>query len=153
MDGLTIYLKYSKMSEDDDLSHDGPTLRQALEMASRIIDLGAAVLPQPLLQPEDEPPLGKSREGLAPVHNSKDTPPTRYASVLRREFNAVVVEHHMKWAPLCVSEPGPFDDETPSTRLGRYDFHHADAIVDWAIANDMKVKGHVLCWHGMYVCA
>jgi endo-1,4-beta-xylanase len=31
--------------------------------------------------------------------------------------------------------------------LGRYDFHHADAIVDWALENSMKVKGHVLCWH------
>jgi endo-1,4-beta-xylanase len=45
-----------------------------------------------------------------------------------------------------VSQPGPLL-EKPSDRLGRYDFHHSDAIVDWALKHDMKVKGHVLVWH------
>lgn len=31
--------------------------------------------------------------------------------------------------------------------MGRYDFHHADSIVDWAVKHKMKVKGHVLAWH------
>ena len=103
---------------DEDMSYDGPTLRQALEMASRSIDLGAAVLPRPLFEPDDnveaETPLsegpeesvvsGKSREGTAPVISAKaDRKPTTYATVLRTEFNAIVVEHHLKWAPLCVS--------------------------------------------------
>ncbi|KAG7352188.1 xylanase [Nitzschia inconspicua] len=72
--------------------------------------------------------------------------PTRYARTLRHEFNAVVVEHHLKWAPLCVETniAGPAQEPR---RLGRYDFHHADAIVDWAIKHNMKVKGHVLVWH------
>jgi endo-1,4-beta-xylanase len=46
-----------------------------------------------------------------------------------------------------VSQPGPLFDEKPSDRLGRYDFYHADAIVDWAVQHNMKVKGHVLVWH------
>jgi endo-1,4-beta-xylanase len=46
-----------------------------------------------------------------------------------------------------VSEPGPLREGSPSDRLGRYDFHHADAIVDWALQHNMKVKGHVLVWH------
>jgi endo-1,4-beta-xylanase len=46
-----------------------------------------------------------------------------------------------------VSQPGPLQDEKPSDRLGRYDFHHADSIVDWAIKHNIKVKGHVLVWH------
>jgi endo-1,4-beta-xylanase len=48
---------------------------------------------------------------------------------------------------LQVSEPGPLADGIPCDRLGKYDFHHADAIVDWAVKHHMKIKGHVLCWH------
>ncbi|MGK3747315.1 MAG: hypothetical protein ACI90V_014179 [Bacillariaceae sp.] len=94
----------------------------------------------------DEP-----REGRAPERYSTSPKiPTRYARTLRNEFNAVVIEHHLKWAPMCVelcaSEMDA--DGLPSRpRLGRYDFHHADAIVDWAIKHNMKVKGHVLVWH------
>jgi GH35 family endo-1,4-beta-xylanase len=60
--------------------------------------------------------------------------------------NAVVVEHHLKWAPLCVAEPGPLPDAQPSERLGRYDFYYSDLIVDWAVERNMHVKGHVLVW-------
>jgi endo-1,4-beta-xylanase len=81
------------------------------------------------------------REAGAPdVYDVSPKIPTRYARTLRNEFNAVVVEHHLKWSPLCCENP-------VSTRLGRYDFHHADAIVDWAVKHNMKVKGHVLVWH------
>jgi len=31
--------------------------------------------------------------------------------------------------------------------VGKYDFHHADRLVDWALGHNMKVKGHVLVWH------
>ena len=72
---------------------------------------------------------------------------TRYARVLSTEFNSIVIEHHLKWAPLCHAEPGPLPDLSPTDRLGRYDFHSADLMVDWALARGMKVKGHVLCWH------
>ncbi|CAM9241385.1 unnamed protein product [Ectocarpus fasciculatus] len=59
-----------------------------------------------------------------------------YSAVLNREFNSVVVEHHMKWKPLLVG-----GDE------GVYDFRPCDKIVDWAIDKGMEVKGHTLCWH------
>mmetsp|Transcript_50169 Transcript_50169/g.121557 ORF Transcript_50169/g.121557 Transcript_50169/m.121557 type:complete len:494 (-) Transcript_50169:47-1528(-) len=93
-----------------------------------------------------------TREGRAPeYYDVSPRIPTRYAKTLRREFNAVVVEHHLKWAPLCVSDPGPgatlsFASQ-PITRLGMYDFHHVDSIVDWALKHGKKVKGHVLVWH------
>lgn len=106
-----------------DHEDDGLTLKQVIERSCRQIDLGAAVLPKPLREDSE------------------------YPLTLSREFNSVVVEHHLKWAPLCHHEPGPFPDETPSDRLGRYDFHHADQVVDWALSQGMKVKGHVLCWH------
>jgi len=173
---------------------DGNSLKEVLASAIKRIDIGAAVLPEPLfdldLDESDEHGLLKNasddktdysvkgfnthenilssnstdyntyknqvkyakkprdREGRAPVNSSvTHIMSTTYARTLRNEFNAIVVEHHLKWAPLCVSEPGPYDDGTPSLRLGRYDFHHADAIVDWAVKHNMKVKGHVLVWH------
>ena len=72
--------------------------------------------------------------------------PSQYSKVLSSEFNAIVIEHHLKWAPLCHTLPGPINERTPSTRIGRYDFGHVDDMVDWAIAHNMKIKGHVLVW-------
>lgn len=101
-------------------------------------------------------------EGISDDFDIASKIPTRYARTLRYEFNAVVVEHHLKWAPLCVESHTTTTScsatETvvdadvgivapPPRRLGRYDFHHADAIVDWALKHQMKVKGHVLVWH------
>ena len=106
--------------EDDS---DGPSLKEVVSKSCRKVDIGAAVKPKPL-----------SQDGL-------------YPRVLAGEFNSVVVEHHLKWAPLCHSLPGPLADESPTDRLGRYDFHYSDYVVDWALRNDMKVKGHVLVWH------
>ena len=31
--------------------------------------------------------------------------------------------------------------------LGKYDFSHVDAMVDFAIKHDLYIKGHVLVWH------
>jgi GH35 family endo-1,4-beta-xylanase len=88
--------------------------------------------------------------GVPDEYDLSPTVPTRYARTVRNEFNAVVVEHHLKWSPLCCEHQQP--QQHPSagpdaTRLGRYDFHHADAIVDWAVKHNLKVKGHVLVWH------
>lgn len=140
---------------------DGDSLKEVIDSAIKRIDIGTAVLPEPLFQSDsEESDASKSssdegiqksredREGRAPdKYSLTQKLPSTYARTLRNEFNAIVVEHHLKWAPLCVSEPGPFDDGSPSVRLGRYDFHHADAIVDWALKHNMKVKGHVLVWH------
>jgi hypothetical protein len=127
------------VEEKDD---DSRTLKEVAAEACKRIDVGAAVLPKPLYSPDAEDYSGD--EELRDTARSIET---HYARVLHQEFNAIVVEHHLKWAPLCVSEPGPLPGEKPSSRLGRYDFHHADVVVDWALGHDMKVKGHVLVWH------
>jgi endo-1,4-beta-xylanase len=132
---------------------DGDSLKEVLAKACKKIDIGTAVLPKPLLNPdvdEMEFDVGENHEGVAPEQTFSKT--TSYARTLSREFNAVVVEHHLKWAPMCVSEPGPLLDGEVSDRLGRYDFHHADAIVDWSIKHKMKIKGHVLVWHVTSPC-
>jgi endo-1,4-beta-xylanase len=58
-----------------------------------------------------------------------------YEKVAAREFNCVVAENAMKFGPMC-----------PGGR-GVYDFHGADAIVAFAQANNMKMRGHALVWH------
>jgi endo-1,4-beta-xylanase len=59
---------------------------------------------------------------------------TAYAEVLAREFNSVTAENVMKWEAV---EPNP----------GEHTFDEADALVDFAQANDQSVYGHVLVWH------
>ena len=54
--------------------------------------------------------------------------------MVRWQFDVIVAENEMKPAALS---PAP----------GRYDFAKADAMVDWANRNGIKVRGHCLVWH------
>lgn len=56
-----------------------------------------------------------------------------YAETLAREFNMVTPEYVMKFEPL-------------RPERGRYDFRAADALVAFAEANGMKVRGGPLVW-------
>jgi len=56
------------------------------------------------------------------------------SELLRSQFDVIVAENEMKPAAL-------------SPTLGQYDFTKADAIVDWAVRNGIKVRGHCLVWH------
>jgi endo-1,4-beta-xylanase len=55
------------------------------------------------------------------------------ADLLTRQFNSVTPTSAMKWAS---TEPSS----------GSFDFSDADAIVNFAVANDVKVRGHTLVW-------
>ncbi|WP_461206681.1 endo-1,4-beta-xylanase [Clostridium sp. DL1XJH146] len=57
-----------------------------------------------------------------------------YASVLKDQFSVVTPENRMKWGFI---HP---DKDT-------YSFEEADQIVDFAMENDMDVRGHALVWH------
>lgn len=57
-----------------------------------------------------------------------------YMLILRREFNMLTAENAMK-----------FDALRPSR--SEYRFQTADAMVDFAAANGMQVRGHTLVWH------
>ncbi len=57
-----------------------------------------------------------------------------YGEVLGREFNILVAENAFKFWSL---HPG----------ADRYTFGGADAIVEFAEAHSMKVRGHTLLWH------
>jgi len=58
----------------------------------------------------------------------------RARKFLEQQFDVVVAENEMKPEALSRGE-------------GQYDFSRADAIVDWAIRNGFKVRGHCLVWH------
>ena len=60
--------------------------------------------------------------------------PTRFQRILAAEFDSVTPENDMKWAEI---HPEP----------GVYDFSGADAVVEFAEANDQEVRGHTLLWH------
>ena len=57
-----------------------------------------------------------------------------YAALLRRDCGLLVAENEMKWRAL---RPGPT----------RFDFTRFDAIMDWASADRLPVRGHNLLWH------
>ena len=57
-----------------------------------------------------------------------------YDSVLKKNFNSLTAENVMKF-----SEIHPTED--------RYSFEKADAIVDYAMENNMLVRGHTLAWY------
>jgi len=57
-----------------------------------------------------------------------------YKQTLRSEFEVLTPEDAMK-----------FDALRPSRDL--YDFQGADAIVNFAEANDIQIRGHTLVWH------
>ncbi len=58
---------------------------------------------------------------------------TEVGAIVTREFNSLTPENQMKWSELA---PAP----------GVYDFASADALVAFAEANDMRVRGHTLVW-------
>jgi len=72
--------------------------------------------------------------------------PNDYSKCILKTFTSVVIEHHLKWAPLCEDLPGPIEKGSPSKRLGRYDFYHCDRLVDWAIENKLHIKVSIYTW-------
>lgn len=57
-----------------------------------------------------------------------------YQAVLAREFGMMTAENAMKFSALHPAQ-------------GTYTFTDADALVDFAERNDMRVRGHTLIWH------
>jgi endo-1,4-beta-xylanase len=58
----------------------------------------------------------------------------KYRSILAREFNILTPENAMKF-------------ETVHPERDRYDFRQVDALMAFAKANNMQVRGHPLVWH------
>ena len=57
-----------------------------------------------------------------------------HSELLRKHFNSVTAENAMKWGPIEPTE-------------GNFNFARPDALVAFAKANHMLVRGHNLAWH------
>ncbi|WP_273652247.1 endo-1,4-beta-xylanase [Cellulomonas fimi] len=57
-----------------------------------------------------------------------------YINIANREFNMITAENEMK-----------MDATEPSQ--GRFNFTNGDRIVNWALSNGKRVRGHTLAWH------
>ena len=56
------------------------------------------------------------------------------AKLILQQFNSITPENAMKPGPIHPAED-------------RYNWAPADEIVSYALANHLKIRGHVLCWH------
>ncbi|HEY9060855.1 MAG TPA: endo-1,4-beta-xylanase [Pseudobacteroides sp.] len=70
--------------------------------------------------------------GAAIEPNFLDEP--QYAKILKENYNFITPENRMKWGFI-------------QPKKGIFDFKGADKIVDFALSNNMKVRGHTLVWH------
>jgi endo-1,4-beta-xylanase len=59
---------------------------------------------------------------------------TSHSALLKAHFNSVTAENEMKFASLEPNE-------------GSFTYSTADAIVNFATTNKMKIRGHTLVWH------
>jgi endo-1,4-beta-xylanase len=56
------------------------------------------------------------------------------SALILKEFNAMTPENAMKMGPIHPEE-------------NRYNWADADKIADFAVKNNLKLRGHTLCWH------
>lgn len=66
--------------------------------------------------------------------NPRMVQPGPDADLIKAQFNSLTPENAMKMGPIHPEEK-------------RYFWKDADAIVDFAQQNHLKVRGHTLCWH------
>lgn len=74
---------------------------------------------------------------LGAAANSSYLSEAGYSNTLATEFNAVVSENNMKFSYLEPQE-------------NTFTYTNADVLVDFAEANNMPMRGHVLLWHSDY---
>lgn len=56
------------------------------------------------------------------------------AALIKREFNTITAENHMKWMHVQPKE-------------GEFTFEQADRFVQFGLDHNMWIVGHTLCWH------
>jgi len=86
-------------------------------------------------QTPQAPSLSRKYESLFPIGAAVDAGArTTHAPLLVQHFNSVTAENEMKFESLEPTE-------------GKFDYTNGDALVEFAKANGMKVRGHTLVWH------
>ena len=59
---------------------------------------------------------------------------TDEGELIKKQFNSITAENVMKMGPIHPEE-------------NVYNWDDADKLVDFAVANEIKIRGHALCWH------
>jgi len=59
---------------------------------------------------------------------------TKDTVLIQQEFNSITAENVMKMQPIHPEE-------------NRYSWGESDQLIDFAIRNNIKIRGHALCWH------
>jgi endo-1,4-beta-xylanase len=81
------------------------------------------------------PGLATKYAGTFPIGAAIDSQSyMTHASVLKAHFNSVTTENEMKWASLEATE-------------NSFNYATADAMVSFAMTNNMKIRGHTMVWH------
>ena len=91
------------------------TLAQVASNACKRVHVGCAVMPQPLFVAdyEDYDANDVLQDVMTSITNTSGTP---YARIVQQEFNAIVIEHHLKWAPLLnLDDDKGLEHNTPAT--------------------------------------
>lgn len=110
-----------------------PSLHDAEEHATAVVQLFPTLAPGGTLPLRDyAEQCGLTIGTAVDVDALRDEP--LYRTTLAREFNSVTPENAMKFRNL-------------SRAPNQYDFSDADTMVDFALANDMQIRGHTLVWH------
>ncbi|HEY7373825.1 MAG TPA: endo-1,4-beta-xylanase, partial [Polyangia bacterium] len=81
------------------------------------------------------PGLAAKYSGYFPIGTAiNSTTVSTHAPVIKAHFNSMTAENEMKWDALEPSE-------------NSFSYAAADALVNFAMQNGMKVRGHTLVWH------
>jgi endo-1,4-beta-xylanase len=81
------------------------------------------------------PGLAMKYSGTFPIGAAVNTTTiTSHAPVLKAHFNSVTPENEMKWDALEPTE-------------NSFTYGNADTIVNFAVTNGMKIRGHTMVWH------
>lgn len=75
------------------------------------------------------------------VVNYDKTKDVNFSYLAQQQFDIVSFENEMKGYSLLDTEASQAGDGTPVCR-----FEKADEMVEWAISNGLKIRGHVLIW-------
>jgi len=105
--------------------------------ASSLHNQDAPLIPSPSVQIQTEiPSVSETLADYFPVGAAiwRGDIVGSHSELLRKHFKSITAENDMKWASLRPTETS-------------FNFSNADALISFARANHMRVRGHTLVWH------
>ncbi len=105
-------------------------------MITSLKNLGLALLFSAAAQAQEAKGLKEYYKDYFPIGIAVNTRSLEgaQADFIKYNFNSLTAENDMKMGPL-------------QSREGVFNWTNADKIVDFAVKNNLKVRGHALCWH------